>query len=205
MTITDVGGAFATLWGATARTFNLSSGGVYALPATFGGETRGEITYYAGSNRGVPINWTHELEIRRLRENWNSVSGNPYYAAVRLSPQYRRWELMIYPNTGGIYVVEFPYTLYFNKIASMTDSHPAGFAFDEAVKAACLAQAELQGEDAAAGRMNYYRQTALPNAYHIDSRQAPRRLGYVSDARSTTVALRDFRQYFRRPTVTYRA
>jgi hypothetical protein len=203
--ITDTGGALATAWGATARVFNLSSQGVYALPQTFGGETRGEITYLAGSNRGVPINWTHELEIRRLRENWNSVSGNPYYAAVRLSPQFRRWELMIYPNTGGIYVVEFPYIIYFDKIVNLTDVHPAGFAHDETVKAACLAQAELQGEDMAAGRMSYYREIALPNSYRIDSRQAPRRLGYVSDARSTTVALRDFRQYFRRPTVTYRA
>jgi hypothetical protein len=190
---------------AGSKTFNLSSQGLYTLPQNFGGEYCGEITYLAGSNRGVPINWITELEIRRLRENWNSVSGNPYYAAVRQSPIQRRWEIYIYPNTGGTYVVEFPFIVYFDKIVDLADVHPAGFAHDEAMKAACLAQAEMQGEDMLAGRMDYYRKIALPNSWRIDSRQAPRRLGYCGNPRSTTVALRDFRQYFRRPTVTYRS
>lgn len=208
MTITDTGGAIATAWGAGARTFNLSSEGLYALPQNFGGEVAGEITYQAGSNRGVPINWISELEIRRLRENWNSVSGNPYYAAVRRNQtDSRRWDLYIYPNTGGTYRVEFPFIIYFDKIAPATittDVHPAGFAHDEAIKAASLAQAELQGEDVLAGRMKYYRDIALPNSYRVDARSAARRLGYCGNPRSTTVALRDFRQYFRRPTVSYK-
>jgi hypothetical protein len=188
-----------------AKTFNLSSQGIYSLPQNFGGEVAGEITYQAGSNRGVPINWISELEIRRLRENWNSVSGNPYYAAVRRNQNdSRRWDLYIYPNTGGTYRVEFPFIIYFDKIVNLTDVHPAGFAHDEAVKAAALAQAEMQGEDTLANRMQYYRQIMLPNSYRIDGRSAARRLGYCGNPRSTTVALRDFRQYFRRPTVNYR-
>jgi hypothetical protein len=182
------------------------SNGVYMLPENFGGEVAGEITYAAGSNRGVPINWTSELEIRRLRENWNSVSGNPYYAAVRRDQNNsRRWNLVIYPNTGGTYRVEFPYIIYFDKINSLNDVHPAGFAHDETVKSAALAQAELQGEDAVSNRMNYYRQIMLPNSYKIDGRSAARRLGYNGNPRSSTVSLRDFRQFFRRPTVTYRS
>jgi hypothetical protein len=188
-----------------ARTFNLSSLGIYALPQSFGGEIAGEITYQAGSNRGVPINWIGELEIRRLRENWNSVSGNPYYAAVRRNNDtQRRWDLMVYPNTGGTYRVEFPYIIYFDKIVNLTDYHVAGVQHDDAVKAAALAQAELQGEDTLAGSMKYYREIALPNSYRIDGRSAARRLGYCGNPRSTTVALRDFRQYFRRPTVSFR-
>jgi hypothetical protein len=192
---------------AGAKYFSMFSGGVYMLPENFGGEVAGEITYQAGQNRGVPINWISELEIRRLRENWNSVSGNPYYAAVRRDQtDSRRWNLVIYPNTGGTYRVEFPFIVYFDKIpASITTSvHPAGFAHDETVKAAVLAQAELQGEDVLAGRQQYYRTIALPNSYRIDGRSAARRLGYNGNPRSTTVALRDFRQYFRRPTVNYR-
>ena len=205
MTVTDTAGAIATGWGVGTRTFNLSSQGIYALPQTFGGEVAGEITYQAGSNRGVPINWIGELEIRRLRENWNSVSGNPYYAAVRRNQDNsRRWDLYIYPNTGGTYRVEFPYIIYFDNMVDIADVHPAGFAHDETVKAAALAQAELQGEDALANRMQYYRQIMLPNSYRIDGRSAARRLGYCGNPRSTTVALRDFRQYFRRPTVNYR-
>jgi hypothetical protein len=188
-----------------SKYFSLVSNGIYMLPENFGGEVAGEITYQAGQNRGVPINWIGELEIRRLRENWNSVSGNPYYASVRRDQtNSRRWNLYIYPNTGGTYRVEFPYIIYFDKINSLTDCHPAGFAHDETVKAAALAQAELQGEDSLSNRMQYYRQIMLPNSYKIDGRSAARRLGYVGNPRSTTVALRDFRQYFRRPTVGYR-
>ena len=188
-----------------ARTFSLSAQGIYSLPDNFGGEYCGPITYQAGSNRGVPINWISDLEIRRLRENWNSVSGNPYYAAIRRNNTVnRRWELMVYPNTGGTYRVEFPFILYFDKIVNLTDYHVAGVQHDETVKAAALAQAEMQGEDTLAGRMSYYRDIALKNSRMIDARSAPRRLGYVGNPRSTTVALRDFRQYFRRPTVSYR-
>jgi hypothetical protein len=203
--ITDTGGAIATAWGVGVRSFSLSAQGIYSLPDNFAGEYCGPITYQAGSNRGVPINWISDLEIRRLRENWNSVSGNPYYAAIRRNNTVqRRWELMVYPNTGGTYRVEFPYVLYFDKITNLTDYHVAGVQHDEAIKAAAMAQAEMQGEDTLAGRQDYYRKIILPNSYRTDARSAPRRLGYVGNPRSTTVALRDFRQYFRRPTITYR-
>jgi hypothetical protein len=189
-----------------AKTFNLSSQGTYSLPQNFGGEVAGEITYQAGSNRGVPITWTSELELRRLRENWNSVSGNPYYAAVRRNNVYsRRWDLMVYPNTGGTYRVEFPFIIYFDSITNLTDMHVAGFAHDETVKWAAKAQAEMQGEDAMAGAFKYYREIALPNSYRIDARAAQRRLGYNGNPRAVNVALKDFRSFFRRPTVGYRS
>lgn len=209
MTFADTAGAKATTWnaGSAARTYSLTAFGVYTLPQTFGGEYSGPITYVAGSNRGVPIMWTTEVEIRRLRENWNMVSGNPYYAAIRRMQEgvNRRYELLVYPNTGGTYTVEFPYVIYFDEITNLTDMHVAGFAHDETVKAAALAAAELGGEDVLAGSMEYYRKIALPNSYRVDARSAPRRLGYCGNPRSTTVALRDFRQYFRRPTVSYRS
>ena len=202
MTIYDTLGTQA--W-TGSKTFNLSSQGLYALPQNFGGETAGEITYQAGSNRGVPINWTSELEIRRLRENWNSVSGNPYYAAVRRNnTNSRRWELYIYPNTGGTYRVEFPFLIYFDKIVNLTDMHVAGFQHDEAVKAAAMAAAERQAEDMAAGSMAYYRQIALPDSLKIDARAAARNLGYNANPRAITVRLRDARQYMRRLNVQYR-
>jgi hypothetical protein len=206
MEITDTGGAIATAWGVGTRTFNLSSEGLYALPQDFGGEVAGKITYQAGSNRGVPITWTSELELRRLRENWNSVSGNPYYAAVRRNnTQQRKWDLMVYPNTGGTYRVEFPFIIYFDKITNLTDMHVAGFAHDETVKWAAKSQAEMQGEDAMAGATQYYRKIALQNSYKIDARAASRRLGYNGNPRAVNVALKDFRSYFRRPTVGYRS
>ena len=190
---------------AGAKTFNLSSQGTYALPQNFGGEVAGEITYQAGSNRGVPITWTSELELRRLRENWNSVSGNPYYAAVRLNNNVpRRWDLMVYPNTGGTYRVEFPFILYFDKITDLSDMHPAGFQHDDAVLAACLAALEMRSDELGTWVQDY-RQRALPNSYKIDARSAARRLGYNGNPRAINVALKDFRSFFRRPTVGYRS
>ena len=55
--------------------------------------------------------------------------------------------------------------------------HPAGYKFDEAVKAACSAVLERDTEDLYAGLMQEYRQVSLPNALKIDGRSAPRRLG----------------------------
>ena len=189
---------------ASGDVFSMQSGGIFALPQTFGGEVVGGITYAAGSNLGVPLSWTSELEIRRLNENQTSVTGNSYYAAVRRNQDNsRRWDLVVYPHPGGNYVVKFPFLVYFDNITDLTAGHPAGQAHDEAVKAAALAQAELQGEDVLAGSMEYYRKVALLNSYRINDRAAPRRLGYCGNPGSARVSLTDFRQFQRRPTVTF--
>jgi hypothetical protein len=185
-------------------TFSMTTDGRYALPQTFGGEVAGDITYAAGTDVGVPLNWCSELEIRRLRENDEGVTSNPYYAAVRRNQtNSRRWDLLVYPLPGGDYTVEFPYVVYFDKITGLTDVHPAGIAYDEVVKAASLAQAEMQGEDMLSGAMQYYRDVMLPNGYRIDGRQAPRRLGYCGNPRGVRTSLSNFRELYRRPTVTY--
>lgn len=189
-----------------SKTFSLPSNGIYILPQDFSGEYIGEITYAAGSNLGTAITWTSEFEIRRLRENWNGTSGNPYLAAIRVNQNNsRRWDLLIYPLSGGSYVINFPYLSYFDSITQLTDMHQAGVAHDETVKAAALAQAEFQGEDTLAGKMQYYREIALPNSLKIDGRNAPRRLGYNSNTRDERVSRRDFRHFQRRPTVSYRS
>jgi len=188
-----------------SKTFSLPSNGIYMMPQNFAGEAIGEPTYVAGSNLGVPISWIHELEIRRMRENGNGASGNPYYAAIRRdASSSRRWNLMVYPNSGGTYQVEFPCLIYFDAITETTAVHPAGFAHDEAVKAASLAQAELQGEDVLSNRMQYYRDIMLPNSWKIDARSAPRNLGYCGNPGSVRLPLRDLRQYYRRPNVSFR-
>ena len=58
--------------------------------------------------------------------------------------------------------------------------HPAGMRFDEAVKAACLAQAEMDIEDVAAGFVAKYNQKDLPKAHQTDARSAPRKLGSMN-------------------------
>ena len=70
------------------------------------------------------------------------------------------------PAANSVYVVQPPNNL-----------HPAGFRFDEVIKAACLAQAEMDIEDINAGWTNKYVQQALQKATMADTRSAPRKLG----------------------------
>jgi len=76
------------------------------------------------------------------------------------------------PAANSVYVVTPPGNL-----------HPAGLRFDEAIKAACLAQAEIDIEDISAGFTQKYIQHALPKAYAIDTRSAPRKLGSMNRGR----------------------
>ena len=70
------------------------------------------------------------------------------------------------PAANSVYVVEPPGNL-----------HPAGLRFDEAIKAACFAQAEMEIEDVQAGFVAKYNKKDLLKAYAIDTRSAPRKLG----------------------------
>lgn len=67
-------------------------------------------------------------------------------------------------------------SLYF---VSDGDKHPAGMQFDEAILAACLAKAELESEDLKVGYMNKFLEKDLPEAWRIDARSAPRKLGVM--------------------------
>ena len=73
------------------------------------------------------------------------------------------------PASGSAYYLE-----------PLGNLHPAGLRFDQAIKAACLAQAEVDIEDITAGFMTMYMQKALPKAYAIDTRSAPRKLGSMN-------------------------
>jgi len=182
-------------------TFTLTADGNYTLPATFGGEYLGPISYEAGANPGASIQWTSEGMIRRLRENVSSQTGYPTLAAVRkmdATNVARRWELTVYPTPGGDYTIEFPYELYFTALTETTDLHPAGAHYDEVIIAACEAYAEMKGEDKLQGRVQYYQQKALAGAYRRNRRSAPRRLGNLLKRRSGL----DWRDSVSRPNVT---
>ena len=187
-------------WSGSA-TFAIASDGNFTLPRGFSGQYTGPIEYAAGSNLGVTINWASEAQIRRYRSPSTVETGNPFYASIRPSTVARRWVLMLYPTPSEVQTVEFPYDLHFDKLVAMADLQPAGHALDEAVKAACLASADRgTGDDT--GAMTYYRASALPDAYAIDSRSAPRRLGYVGNG-PPEMSLDDYRRFAERPTVIY--
>jgi len=237
----------------------------YILPSNFGGTVDGPIEYAADTSVGTDIEWCDESTIR-ARRSLAVNSGIPSRAAIRpyqpmdesLS-QSRQWELIVDPQPGSAYVVEFPYTLHFNKMdleAGVADSggnttlvdatrtegadyfntwkieivagtglgsyaivtdftaggtftvadwltsagaaggtnpgtdsiyvvqpaanlHPAGHQFDDAIEAACLARAEMESQDEHMDTFwtDYYHKKALLNAFKVDQRSAPRKLG----------------------------
>jgi hypothetical protein len=95
--------------------------GRYPLPEYFGGEVNGVPSYQKNSSNCGELRWVTESDIRRLRQM--SVStGDAYLLAIRqyepksgLSPK-RRFELLVYPDPVDDAIIEFPYTLTFNKL-----------------------------------------------------------------------------------------
>lgn len=185
------------------KTFAIAADGNYTLPKTFGGQYTGPITYDANSNTGAVIEWSSESIIRTHREPSTVETGYPFKAAVRrMVTPARRWELLTYPTPHELCTVEFPYDLYFDELTTGTEMHPAGYAFDEAVKAAVQATCEREGVGQIGPAMQYYRQIALPNAYNADGRSAPRRLGQMDQAGRRPLSQDDYRRYIQRPIVT---
>jgi len=97
----------------------------YMLPEDFGGEVNSKIEYEADTNHSAIIGWVDEAMIRRRRAV-NVISGYPRLAAYRpLEPAgstlsntsgSRRWELILDPQPIADDVLEFLYTLYFDKL-----------------------------------------------------------------------------------------
>jgi len=81
------------------------------------------------------------------------------------------------PDTTSEYIVEPPYG----------NLHPAGHQFDDAIEAACLARTEMESQDEHFDTFwtDYYHKKALPNAYRVDMRSAPRKLGPMLDGLPT--------------------
>ncbi len=65
-------------------------------------------------------------------------------------------------------------------LVPVNNLHPAGLRFDKAILSACYAKAEMELEDAAAGFVKQYIEKDLIQAYKIDVRSAPRKLGSMN-------------------------
>lgn len=211
----EVDGDATSVVGA-GQSYSFASSGDYTLPANFGGQYTGEITYVANTNRGMILHWTSEAQIRSRRQNYNIESGTPYEVAIRQMPQpsldiltstppRQRWELMTWRIASEYLHMIFPYTLHFDELVNLNDVQPAPFGHDESLKAACLAVAEKEVEDQYGADWNYYRSICLPNSYRVDSMSRPQSLGYFGNptaAGGKFPAIKTFRDYwYQRPTV----
>jgi hypothetical protein len=76
-----------------------------------------------------------------------------------------------------------PDTTTVYKVEPANNYHPAGYRFDQAVKAACFAQAEMEISEFDKGHRGKYYEWDLPRAWDIDKRSAPRTLGNMNRPR----------------------
>jgi len=199
----------ATAVGTSGTQFSITANGNYTLPRNFSGQFVGDITYTSDTNQGISLEWCNEAKVRQWREDITDETGDPFWAAIRPmaegSPR-RRWEIMLYPKPDDVLVIEFPYHLHFDKLVELDEVHPAPFAHDEAIKAACLAVAEQDVEDVAGLKNSYYRGVCLPNSHRIDAQSAPKKLGYFGNpsARGAGSPIQVFRDHiYQRPNVAY--
>lgn len=76
------------------------------------------------------------------------------------------------PESGDLYIVQ-----------PAANVHPAGFRFDNVIETACKARAQMETQDAGDFWIQEYRSIALPEAWRLDGRSAPRRLGPMTNVR----------------------
>lgn len=195
---------------ATGKTFSIASDGNYTLPPTFGGLQSGLITYGPNSDEGLRIQWSTDSEIRKWRADVTDETGDPFLAAIRpresVIASRRRWELMVYPKPDSLQTINFPFTIYFDRLVDLDDVHPAPFYHDDTIRAACLAIAEKDGEGVVGPDSNYFSSVALPNSRQIDASAAPKKLGSLIQHQGVSrgEAVQLFRSVFNeRPTVTF--
>lgn len=107
----------------------------YPLAENFGGSADGPIEYAADTNHATPIDWCDESMIRSLR-SVDVQTGYPTLAAIRpyeptgsslaSSSIKRRFELTVDPQPSSSQTLQFPYTLYFDKLDLETGSADSG-------------------------------------------------------------------------------
>jgi len=194
----------------SAETWTITSDGYFTLPLNFSGQYSGDITYAASTNQGVGIQWNNESTIRAWRQDIQSSSGDPYWAAIRPRADLigddlrRRWELSVYPTPDDVLVLNFPYHIYFTSLVALTEVQPAPFVHDETIKAACFAVVEKDVGGQQAADWTYYTRTCLPNSYRMDGLSAPKRLGYFGNGSSGLGDISQFRsELYDRPTVPF--
>jgi hypothetical protein len=197
--------------------FSMATLGDFTLPNNFDGAYTSEITWIAGTNRAVYIDWVDESSIRSQRQLYAFQFGIPTIASVRpiplptlqgltQTPNRYRWELNMWVAPSEYLSVNFSYMLSFNNLVNSTDLPPTPISFDEVLQAACRARAELEVMDSMDGHdWQYYRTVALPNAQKLNTLVAPKKLGVMASGGSKwgPKGLTQWRtQFYLRPNIT---
>lgn len=94
----------------------------YLLDENFGGEVDGPVHYAADTGHGVRIEWCSESQIRAAQAISigngypNRVAIRPYEPTGSTLSATRKWELIVNLWPTATDTIEFPYTLFFDKL-----------------------------------------------------------------------------------------
>lgn len=192
--------------------YAIASGGDFTLPRDFAGTIDGILTFGPATNRAIHLQTVGEGEIRLWRENITVVTGVPRVAGLAVfqgTQAKRRHQLMFWPSPDRHYVVQTPYQRVIDAVtaddAGLAAVIPIPVALDEVVRASCLATVEREVDDTTDGPAMQHYQRQLQNAYVVDGRSAPRRLGYNgAGTRPGIGTIQEFRDFLeKRPPVSY--
>lgn len=162
----------------------------YYLPDNFYGSLI--VPWTPPANGGYPNLVVVDEEMIRQMYAGASASGYPTFGGYRplattVTSTGKRWEMVVWPTPSTAYTITARARLYPDRLVNLTDRQTCGFEFDEAILAACLAEAERQRNDNSGIHRDNYAQ-ALAAAMAIDKESAPKRLGGYGD-RSDDVRL----------------
>jgi hypothetical protein len=155
----------------------------YYLPDGFAGEFVTFFTYAANGPRRRIEN-VDEAYIRECQAQ-GVMTADPYFCAIRPlltdnSPvDQRRWECVFWPTPGGVYTVTARLRLWPFRLTNLDDRPCAGFQFDRAILACALIEWDLQKWNKTVANPSHL--ADLEKAIQIDSRTAPKSLGYMRE------------------------
>jgi len=174
---------------------------VYTMPEDFE-RFDGDLTYASDDEHYPPIQIVPEQRLRQL-DYQSDYTSHPQYAAVRPvaadGTGWQRQELILHPTPDSEYTLNYRYHAMPVRLSETVTYPLGGPMFAEAVKASCLAEAELI-RDGKAGAMRAVFLDSIATAIAADLRRGPDLLGYNADAstlsgREGANALRRVRDY----------
>jgi hypothetical protein len=178
----------------------LESGDDYPMPDDFGG-MEGEMTFDADEG-WTPIPQTGEGKIRDLRQ-LNTASGRPQLTALRpisaatSGEEGQRFELMVWPTPDAEYTLYYKYRAFPRKLDATRPFPLGGMMHSEALKASCLAVAELEVNDSKGEHWASFIERLATSVMQDREAMTPETLGYNADGAGRYVSDRSTTAYGR--------
>jgi hypothetical protein len=170
----------------------------YAMPADFGGNIRGQITY--GGPAGTPRIALEQVSDDRIRE---LTSGDVNTAAEPVAIAFRPLaqeapsdeaiiEAVVWPTPQAVRTIKFRYHRQPVPLVLGTDRPVSGFIHDMTLLAAIKAEAEVTRHDEIGVWEGQYK-TLLATSKIRDSEQRPKSLGMMKNPEGSRVGFPFFR------------